>query len=145
MNLGNIQRPHPSVLPNIYTSLHKIKRATNVTLSKWSSVDKVLLPRGKLNRIARIFILTLQRYNRFLRLPNFFTRKKWNYPFIFPYLIRLFPCALKHTTLSICLILLYLTYLLQKCPFLLPTYLHLLRQPCGTHSGLVCNTHERPC
>jgi len=32
-----------------------------VALLKWSSVDKVLLPRGKLTRIVKIVVLTLQR------------------------------------------------------------------------------------
>ena len=37
------------------------KRVAKATLLKWSSVDQVLLPRGKLTRIARTIVLTVQR------------------------------------------------------------------------------------
>ena len=37
------------------------KRVAKATLQKWSSVDQVLLPRGKLTRIVKTFILTVQR------------------------------------------------------------------------------------
>ena len=58
--------------PDIYTAISEMdndynallaaaKRAGGHALLKWSSVGSVLLPRGNVIRIVRIYILTLQR------------------------------------------------------------------------------------
>ena len=42
-----------------------------VAILKCSSVDKVLLPRGKFTRIVITFVLTVQRYKLIMKVPNF--------------------------------------------------------------------------
>ena len=50
------------------------KETTRKWLLKWSSVDKVLLPRGKLTRIVKIVVLTVQRYKLIMKVPNYFKK-----------------------------------------------------------------------